>query len=329
MATTGFVSVTVQHGDLKATMSLAEDVLVSKIGESIGEHDDFRQVFGDDHDLRVTKFEVELEGGHKYEFDELLAELDDPESTLKDVGTSIIILLIDGTAPSMGSLPVHVEGKGQVDTLQVAQTVSATDVHEALKKLFTGEIAATKISFPGKKGMRDLATPFKASQAGEPLLERIASEIATLPPMLRPPAVDCIEKLQLKLPDTVKPLSDGVDEREGGGGEGGGDEGGELQQREVAALAQQIKISCRKHAADECETRKACGLGADGGSSCYARFSKEMVTTKPRGCASNPHLHPTTTTPTTTPTTTTTTTTTTTPTTTTTTTPVVKNKRAP
>ena len=188
MATTGFVSVTVQHGDLKATMSLAEDVLVSKIGESIGEHDDFRQVFGDDHDLRVTKFEVELEGGHKYEFDELLAELDDPESTLKDVGTSIIILLIDGTAPSMGSLPVHVEGKGQVDTLQVAQTVSATDVHEALKKLFTGEIAATKISFPGKKGMRDLATPFKASQAGEPLLERIASEIATLPPMLRPPS---------------------------------------------------------------------------------------------------------------------------------------------
>ena len=47
--------------------------------------------------------------------------------TLKDVGTSIIILLIDDTAPSMGSLPVHVAGKGQVDTLQVAQTVSATD----------------------------------------------------------------------------------------------------------------------------------------------------------------------------------------------------------
>ena len=223
MATTGFVSVTVQRGELGATMSLAEDVLVSDLGTSIVEHDECKKVFGEELvGEALVKVQVELEGGHKYELNDLLSELDNHQSTIKDLGTSIIVMLIEGTAPEeLVPLAIHVAGKGQVDTLQVAQTVSATDVHEALKKLYTGEIADTKISFPGKKGMRDLPTPFEASHAHEPLLERIASEIAALPPMLRPPAVDCIKKLQLELPDNVVPLSDGVGEGEG---QGGGDE---------------------------------------------------------------------------------------------------------
>ena len=48
MATTGFVSVTVQRGELSATMSLAEDVLVSNLGISIVEHDECKKVFGEE-----------------------------------------------------------------------------------------------------------------------------------------------------------------------------------------------------------------------------------------------------------------------------------------
>ena len=118
MATTGFVSVTVQRGELGATMSLAEDVLVSDLGTSIVEHDECKKVFGEELvGEALVKVQVELEGGHKYELNDLLSELDNHQSTIKDLGTSIIVMLIEGTAPEeLVLLAIHVAGKGQVDT---------------------------------------------------------------------------------------------------------------------------------------------------------------------------------------------------------------------